>query len=122
MFSSLASAVKLQENSLTHTQSLRCNVVSKRLRRDVSHCGEHRDTSVLQLRLAAALEVLHAAVGGESGWIKESDRILHTKLILERTQRRRGVVGPITPRGSGQSILEEPQYIKSQATQPKKSG
>ena len=78
---------------------------NKSLRSDVSHCRKHGDASVLQFGLAAALEVLHAAIGGEACGIPKSDWVLHTELVLERTQRRCGVVGPVTPGASGQTIL-----------------
>ena len=60
---------------------------------------------MLQFGLAAALEVLNAAIGGEACGIPKSDWVLHTELVLERTQRRCGVVGPVTPGASGQTIL-----------------
>ena len=60
---------------------------------------------MLQFGLAAALEVLHAAIGGEACRVPESDGVLHTELVLEGTQRQCGVVGPVTPRASGQTIL-----------------
>ena len=60
---------------------------------------------MLQFGLAAALEVLHAAISGEACGIPKSDWVLHTELVLERTQRRCGVVGPVTPGASGQTIL-----------------
>ena len=60
---------------------------------------------MLQFGLAAALEVLHAAIGGEACRVPESDGVLHTELVLEGTQRRCGVVGPVTPGASGQTIL-----------------
>ena len=41
--------------------------LTKSLGSDISHCREHRDASVLQLGLAASLEVLHATIGGEAG-------------------------------------------------------
>ena len=56
---------------------------------------------MLQLGLAAALEVL-AAICGEP--IPESNRVLHSELVLECTQRRGGVV-PVAPRASGQTVL-----------------
>ena len=77
----------------------------KSLWSDVSHCRKHGDASVLQFGLAAALEVLHAAIGGEACRVPESDGVLHTELVLEGTQRRCGVVGPVTPGASGQTIL-----------------
>ena len=60
---------------------------------------------MFQLRLAAALEVLDAAVGRESCRIPETDRILNAQLILECSQRRGRVVGPISPCAAGEAIL-----------------
>ena len=60
---------------------------------------------MLQFGLAPALEVLNAAIGGEACGIPKSDWVLHTELVLERTQRRCGVVGPVAPGASGQTIL-----------------
>ena len=71
------------------------------------------DPAVLDLGLAAALEVLNAAVGGEPSGIPKSDGILNTKLVLERTERGGGVVGPVTPGASGQTILFRKLHITS---------
>ena len=60
---------------------------------------------MLQFGLAAALEVLHATIGSEACWIPETHWVLHSELVLERTQRRCGVVGPVTPGASGETIL-----------------
>ena len=60
---------------------------------------------MFELRLSAALEVLHATIGRKACRVPESDGVLHTELVLERTQWRRGVVGPVTPGASGQTIL-----------------
>ena len=60
---------------------------------------------MFQLGLPASLEVLNRAIRGESGGIPKPDRFLHTKLVLEGTQRRRGVVCPVTPGASGQAVL-----------------
>ena len=60
---------------------------------------------MLQFGLAPALEVLNAAIGGEACGIPKSDWVLHTELVLERTQWRCSVVGPVTPGASGQTIL-----------------
>ena len=38
---------------------------------------------MLQFGLAAALEVLHAAIGGEACRVPESDGVLHTELVLK---------------------------------------
>ena len=61
------------------------------LRGDVAHGRKHADAAVLDLGLAAALEVLHAAVSGETKRIEESDWILHTTLVLEGPQWRGSV-------------------------------
>ena len=63
------------------------------------------NAAMLDLGLSAALEVLHAAVGGEASGIPKSDGILNTKLVLERAERGGSVVGPVTPRAAGQTIL-----------------
>ena len=60
---------------------------------------------MFELRLSAALEVLHAAIGGEACGIPKSDGVLNTELVLERTQWRCSVVGPVTPGASCQTIL-----------------
>ena len=60
---------------------------------------------MLQLGLAAALEVLHAAICGEPSGIPKSNWVLHSELVLEGTQRRGGVVGPVSPRASSESVL-----------------
>ena len=60
---------------------------------------------MFQLRLAAALEVLDAAVGRESCRIPETDRILNAQLILECSQRRGRVIGPISPCAASEAIL-----------------
>ena len=60
---------------------------------------------MLQFGLAAALEVLHATIGSEACWIPETHWVLHSELVLERTQGRCGVVGPVTPGASGETIL-----------------
>ena len=55
----------------------------KLLWRNISHCREHGNSSVLQLGLASALEVLHTAVCGEPSRIPKSNRVLHSELVLE---------------------------------------
>ena len=77
----------------------------KLLWRNVSHCREHGNSSVLQLGLASALEVLHTAVCGEASGIPKSNWVLHSELVLEGTQRRGGVVGPVSPRAASESVL-----------------
>ena len=60
---------------------------------------------MLELCLTTSLEVLNAAVRGKTGRVPEAHWCLHTKLVLERTQRRGSVVGPVTPGASSQTIL-----------------
>ena len=60
---------------------------------------------MFELRLSAALEVLHATIGRKACRVPESHGVLHTELVLERTQWRCSVVGPVTPGASGQTIL-----------------
>merc|ERR1719432_620613 len=62
---------------------------------------------MLQLRLAAASKVLNAAIRREPGGVPKAHRRLHTKLVLESTQRRSRVEGPVTPRGASEAVLEE---------------
>ena len=72
---------------------------------DVSHGGQHRNATVFDLGGATSLEVLHASIGGKPGGIPETHGRLHSEFILERAQRRVGVVGPVSPGASGQTIL-----------------
>ena len=60
---------------------------------------------MLQLRLAAALEGRHIAICGETCWVPKTHGCLHTKLVLEGSQRGCGVVGPVTPSASSQAVL-----------------
>ena len=53
--------------------------LARDLRGDVAHGGQHADAAVLDLSLATALEVLHAAISGEAERIEKSDRILPTR-------------------------------------------
>ena len=95
---------------------------------DVSDGGEHGHASVLNLGLAAALEDLHIIVLGESERIPKTERSLVTGQALEasvgllplgqgvvagahQSAAKRGVriQGPVAPRRSGQSVLEEPE-------------
>ena len=121
-----------QRRPLTKKKKAKHACARELLRRDVSHCRKHRDAPVLEFGLAAALEVLHAAVSSKpqqsrfqkcsftatsnsqirammskkpSG-VPESDRILHTKFILKRTKRRSGVVGPVTPSAACEAVLD----------------
>ena len=72
---------------------------------DVSHGGQHRNATMLDLGCTTSLEVLHASVGCETCWIPKSDWGLHTEFILKGAQRRISVVGPVSPGASGQAIL-----------------
>ena len=60
---------------------------------------------MLQLRLATSGKVLGAAICREPGRVPESDRRLHTELILECSQRGSSVVGPVTPGAASQAVL-----------------
>ena len=81
---------------------------------DVSHGGQHRNATMLDLGGATSLEVLHASVGGKSGGIPETHGRLHAEFILEGAQRRCCVVGPVSPGASGQTILGHGQRSKAQ--------
>ena len=72
---------------------------------NIAHCGKHRDPSVLKFGLTTSLEVLNAAISGKACGIPEPGWRLHTQLVLERSQRRGSVVGPVSPCASGQAIL-----------------
>ena len=61
---------------------------------------------MLDLSLAAAIEVLDAAIGGEAGRIPEANWCLHTKLALEGPQGGSGVEAPVTPGGASEAILQ----------------
>ena len=62
---------------------------------------------MLKFCLATSLEVLHASVRRKSCWIPKSNGGLNAEFILEGTQRRSCVVGPVTPGASSQAILPE---------------
>ena len=81
---------------------------------DVSHGGQHRNATMLKFCLATSLEVLHASVGRKTCWIPKSDWGLHAEFILECSQRRCRVVGPVSPGASGQTILVHGQRSKAQ--------
>ena len=53
---------------------------------------------MFQLSLPASLEVLNRAIRGESGRIPKPDRFLHTKLVLEGTQKEKRCSWPSHPR------------------------
>ena len=65
------------------------------------------NAAMLQLSGAAALERIHVAISSEADGVPESERRLHAKLVLECLPEGGGVAGPVAPRGSGQSVLEE---------------
>ena len=75
------------------------------LRGHVTHACEHGDSAVLDLRCSTAGIGLSVAIRGEADGVPKSERWLHTELILEGTQRRGGVVGPVSPGASSQAIL-----------------
>ena len=62
---------------------------------------------MLKFCLATSLKVLHASVRCKSCWIPKSNWGLHSEFILEGTQRRSCVVGPVTPGASSQAILPQ---------------
>ena len=62
---------------------------------------------MFQLRLATSGKVLGAAICREPGRVPESNRRLHTKLILECSQRGSSVVGPVTPGAASQAVLHK---------------
>ena len=72
---------------------------------NIAHCGKHGDPSVLKFGLTTSLEVLNAAISGKACGIPEPGWRLHTQLVLERSQRRGSVVGPVSPCASSQAIL-----------------
>ena len=72
---------------------------------DISHSGQHRNATMFDLGGATSLEVLHASVGGQACGVPETHGRLHAEFILKSAQRRVGVVGPVSPGTSGQTIL-----------------
>ena len=81
---------------------------------DVSHGGQHRNATMLDLSCTTSLEVLHASVGRETCGIPETHGRLHAEFILEGAQRRCCVVGPVSPGASGQTILWHGSHGKDQ--------
>ena len=81
---------------------------------DVSHGGQHRNATMLDLGSTTSLEVLHASVGRETCGIPETHGRLHAEFILEGAQRRCCVVGPVSPGASGQTILWHGSHCKDQ--------
>ena len=95
---------------------------------DVPHCRKHGHTSVLDLDLTTTLEDLDVKVLGEPEGIPESERRLITGDSFEAglgllplrqgvvtgahqtaAERRVRVVGPVTPRGAREPVLEQPE-------------
>ena len=77
-----------------------------------THGGHHGDPSVLQFHRASALEGGHVTIRRKSDGVPEAHRILHSELALECSQRRGGVVCPVTPSGSCKAVLPQEQAIK----------
>ena len=100
--SHLCFAISSAQKTKSADQSLRCNV---------AHGCQHRNPAVLQLSLTTSLEVLHAAIRCEPSRIPKPNWRLHAQLVLKGSQRRSGVVGPISPGASGQAIL----HVNTQA-------
>ena len=66
---------------------------------------------MLELDGATTLERSHISVRGKSDGIPKSDGGLNAQLIFECTQRRRSVVGPVTPGASCETILQNQEQI-----------
>ena len=73
----------------------------------VAHSSKHRNATMLDFSLTTALVGINITISCESNWIPESEGRLGTHLVLEGTQRRCGVVGPVTPGASSQAILRQ---------------
>ena len=71
----------------------------------VAHSRKHRNATMLDFSLTTALVGINITVSCESNWIPKSEGRLGTHLVLEGTQRRWGVVGPVTPGASSQAVL-----------------
>jgi len=74
---------------------------------DVPHSCKHANAAVLDFYRTSAFEGKLIPILGESQRIEETNGCLHTQLVLEGSKRRIGIGGPIPPRGSCESILEE---------------
>ena len=74
-----------------------------------THGGHHGDPSVLEFHRASALEGGHVTIRRKSDGVPEAHRILHSELALECSQRRGGVVCPVTPSGSCKAVLPQEQ-------------
>ena len=74
-----------------------------------AHGGHHGDPSVLEFHRASALEGGHVTIRRKSDGVPEAHRILHSELALECSQRRGGVVCPVTPSGSCKAVLPQEQ-------------
>ena len=62
---------------------------------------------MLKFGCAAALEGTNVAVLAEAQGVPEADGCLDAQLVLEGSERRGRVQGPITPSASCQAILKE---------------
>ena len=71
----------------------------------VAHGCHHGNPSMFELDGATALECSHITIRSKSDGIPKSDRGLNAQLIFECAQRRCGVVGPVTPGASCETIL-----------------
>ena len=65
---------------------------------DVSHGGQHRNATMLDLGSTTSLEVFHASVGRETCGIPETHGRLHAEFILEGAQRRMLCSWPSRPK------------------------
>ena len=84
-----------------------------------THGGHHGDPSVLQFHRASTLEGGHVTIRRKSDGVPEAHRILHSELALECSQRRGGVVRPVTPGGSCEAVLSGAQANRSETAQKK---
>ena len=60
---------------------------------------------MLQFHRSTALERSHITISSKAYGVPEPDGCLHTQLVLECSQRRSSVVGPVTPSTASQAIL-----------------
>jgi hypothetical protein len=73
----------------------------------VSNNGEHRDTSVLDLDGAEAVELLLVTIGDEAKGIEESKRSLSTNLVFESHVGGDRSTGGVLGRGEGRGTGDE---------------
>jgi hypothetical protein len=69
---------------------------------EVSNNSKHTDTSVLDLNITEAVELLLVSIGDKAKGIKESKWGLSSELVLERHAQSRGA-GLLLGRGKGGS-------------------